>query len=111
MRWLMENRNSKRHETDQPIVCTVFTSHCFNDLFDGKIKNYCDSGIYAELQTHFKNGTILFFRTIDITPDRSPPKTEEGFRSVSLVEVKWSKPVSVNGDVRYGIGLKHLAIW
>jgi len=107
----MENRNSNRHETDQTIVCTVFTSHSFNDLFDGQMKNYCDSGIYAELQTHVKNGTVLLVRTTGSAPERLPAKTEEGFRSVSLVEVKWSKPLSANGDVRYGTGLKHLAIW
>ena len=59
----MEKRNSNRHQTDQSIVCTFFTSHSFNDTFDGKMKNYCDSGMYAELQTHFKEGTILLVRT------------------------------------------------
>ena len=106
----MENRNSNRHETDQPIVCTFFTSHNCNHTFDGKMKNYCASGLYAELQTHFKEGTVLLVRTASNPTERLPAKIEEGFRSISLVEVKWSKPLSANGGVCYGTGLKHLAV-
>jgi len=107
----MENRNNNRHETDQSIVCSVFTSHSPNDLFDGKVKNYCDFGMYAEVPTHFRDGTVLLVRATSRAPERLPAKVNEGFRSVSLVEVKWSKPVSANGAVCYGTGLKHLAIW
>jgi hypothetical protein len=107
----MEKRSSDRHVTDQSIVCTFFTSHSFNDSIDGKMKNYCDLGIYAELQTCLKDGTVLFLRTTSSAPERLPAKIEEGFRSVSLVEVKWSKPISANGVVWYGTGLNHLSIW
>jgi hypothetical protein len=107
----MENRNGIRHETDQPIVCTLFKSHRLTDLFDGKIKNYSDFGMYAELQSCFNNGTVLLVRTTNNASEGLPANIEEGFRSISLVEVKWSKPLSANGDVRYGTGLKHLAIW
>jgi hypothetical protein len=107
----MEKQNSNRHETDQSIVCTLFTSQRFNDMFYGKMKNYCDVGMYAELQTCFKDGTVLLVRTTSSDPDGLPPKIEEGFRSISLVEVKWSKPISANGVVCYGTELKHLAIW
>jgi hypothetical protein len=107
----MESRNSNRHNTDQSIVGTVFTSHSLNDMFYGKMKNYSDLGIYVELQTCLKDGTVLLIRTTHSAPERLPAKIEEGFRSVSLVEVKWSKPLSANGVVCYGTGLKHLAIW
>lgn len=107
----MEKRISDRHETDQPIVYTVFTSHGFNDLFDGEMKNYCDFGMYAKLQTHVRDGTVLLVRTTINAPERFYAKIEEGFRSVSLVEVKWAKPLSAKGSLCYGTGLKHLAIW
>ena len=106
----MEKRNSNRHKTDQSIVCTFFTSRNFDDIFDGKMQNYCDSGMYAELQTHFKDGTILLVRATGSVPGASPAKIEEGFRSISLVEVKWSKPLSANGVFCYGTGLKHLTV-
>jgi hypothetical protein len=106
----MEKRSSNRHKTDQSIVCTFFTSHRCDDTFDGKMKNYCGSGLYAELQTHFKEGTVLLVRTTSNPTERLPAKVEEGFRSISLVEVKWSKPLSADGGVCYGTGLKHLAV-
>jgi len=106
----MEKRNSNRHQTDQSIVCALFTSQSVNDTFDGKMKNYCNSGLYAELQTRFKVGTVLLVRTTSNPLERLPTKIEEGFRSVSLAEVKWSKRVSASGAVCYGTGLKHLAV-
>jgi hypothetical protein len=106
----MEKRSSNRHKTDQSIVCTFFTSHSPDGTFDGRMQNYGDSGLYAELQTCFKEGTILLVRTTSRTPERLPGKIEEGFRSISLVEVKWSKPFSANGVVCYGTGLKHVEV-
>jgi hypothetical protein len=106
----MEKRNSNRYKTDQSIVCTIFTSHSCAGTFDGRMQNYCDSGMYAELQTYFKEGTILLARTTSNDPKGWPSKIEEGFRTISLVEVKWSKPLSANGAVCYGTGLKHLAV-
>jgi len=106
----MEKRNSNRHNTDQSIVCTFFTSHNCNDTFDGNMKNYCDSGLYAELHTQFKEGTVLLVRTTSNPTERLAARIEEGFRTISLVEVKWSKPLSANGGVCYGTGLKHLAV-
>ena len=107
----MEKRNSNRHQTDQSIVCALFTSQSVNDTFDGKMKNYCDSGLYAELQTRFKDGTVLLVRTTSNPSERLPTTIEEGFRSISLVEVKWSKALSANGLFCFGTGLRHLAIW
>ena len=106
----MEKRNSNRHKTDQSIVCTFFTSHSCDATFDGRIQNYCDYGMYAELKTHFKEGTILLARTTDSGPEGWPSKIEEGIRTISLVQVKWSKPLSDNGVVCYGTGLKHLTV-
>jgi hypothetical protein len=106
----MEKRNSDRHITDQSILCTFFTSQSSNNTIEGKIKNYCDFGMFAILPTQVREGTVLFVRTTSNDPERLPAKIEEGFRSVSLVEVKWSKPLSVHGAVWYGTGLKHLSI-
>lgn len=106
----MEKRNSNRHCASQPIVCTLFTSDTCDDTFDGRMQNYCDSGIYAELPTRFKEGTVLIVRATSSPNTSSPSKTEEGCRSISLMEVKWSRPLSDHGLVRYGTGFKHLAV-
>lgn len=106
----MEKRSSSRHKTEQSIVCAFLTSRSFNDTFDGKMKNYCESGLYAELQTRFKEGTVLLVRTTSSPSEPLTSKVKEGFRSISLVEVKWSKPISSNGALCYGTGLRHLSL-
>ena len=106
----MENRHGNRYEIEQPIACMFFTTNSYSDMFYGKMKNYCDLGMYVELQTCFKDGTILIVRSTSSSPEFLPAKTVEGFRSISLVEVKWTKPLSENGNIFYGTGLKYLII-
>jgi len=50
-------------------------------------------------------------RATSIAPEFLSAKIEEGFRSVSLVEVKWSHTLFAEGNLLYGTGLKHLVIW
>ena len=107
---LIENRNSKRYETEQSIGCTLFTTSGFHGMFYGTMKNYSDFGLYVELQTNFKDGTILLIRTTSSFREGLSSRPVEGFRSISLSEVKWSKPIFTNGDTFYGIGLKHIAM-
>lgn len=107
----MEKRNSDRHVTDQSIVCTFFTSHSCNNTIPGKMKNYSGSGVYAELPTQIGEGTFLMVRATGIAPEYLSVKIEEGFRSISLVEVKWSHALTAGGVLSYGTGLKHLTTW
>jgi hypothetical protein len=106
----VENRTSSRHEIDSSIVCSFLSSRSSNETICGKMKNYCDSGLYAELQVQLKEGTVLLCRTtiISLRPFRT--KIEDGFRSMSLAQVKWSKPIDVNGTTRFATGLKHLVV-
>ena len=104
----MENRTSSRYEIESSIVCSYFSSRNPNEAFYGEMKNYCDSGMYAELQVQFKEGTILLCRTKRISSERSITKIADGFRSMSLAQVKWSKPICVDGATRFATGLKHL---
>ncbi|MGE5255971.1 MAG: hypothetical protein ACM3KE_04830 [Hyphomicrobiales bacterium] len=106
----MEKRNSSRHKTEQSIVCTYFASRSYNDSFGGKMKNYCDAGLYAELQTQLKDGTVLLVRATSNSSKPPTTRLQDGFRSISLVEVKWSKPILCDGNLCYGTGLKHVAI-
>ena len=106
----MENRTSSRYEIESSIVCSYFSSRNSNETFYGKMKNYCDSGMYAELQVQLKEGTVLLCRTKRILSERSRTKIEDGFRSISLAQVKWSKPIRVNGTTCFATGLKHLVV-
>lgn len=106
----MENRTSNRYAIESSIVCSYFGSQNSNEAFYGEMKNYCDSGMCAELQVQFKDGTVLFCRTNKISLEHSRTRIEDGFRSVSLVQVKWSKPIWVNGAARFSTGLRHLVV-
>lgn len=104
----MENRTSSRYEIESSIVCSYFSSQSPTEAFYGQMKNYCDSGLYAELQVQVKEGTVLLCRTKKISLERSRTKIVDGFRSMSLAQVKWSKPICFDGTTRFATGLKHL---
>jgi hypothetical protein len=106
----MENRASSRHEIESSIVCSYFGSRSSNETFYGKMKNYCDAGLCAELQVEVREGAVLLVRTRRIASGGPGTKIEDGFRSISLAQVKWSKPICVDGATRFATGLKHVAV-
>ena len=105
---VMEKRSSKRHPIDTSIVCSFLTAGTIDKTFNGKMRNYCPSGLYAELNGHLQTGVILVIKTRPGPTDRAPSGRAEGFRSVSLAQVQWSKPMSHGGATLYGTGLKYL---
>ena len=103
----MEKRAAKRHQIDTLIVCSFLNSADFSQPVDGKMKNFCANGLYAELRFNFKTGTVLVVRT---TGNSCGNSEEEGFRSLAVAEVKWSKPISNKGEAYYATGLKYLML-
>jgi hypothetical protein len=71
------------------------------------MKNCCVNGLYAELRFYFKTGTVLVVRT---TGSSCGCSREEGFRSLAIAQVKWSTPITVEGEAYYGTGLKYVEI-
>jgi len=106
----MEKRTSSRYKIESSIVCSYYSSRNSKEAFFGEMKNYCDSGIYAELQVEFKEGTVLICRMKRIGAEHSRTKIVHGFRSMSVAQVKWSKPICVNGITYFATGLKHLLV-
>jgi hypothetical protein len=106
----MENRTSSRRDAERSIVCSYFTSQNSSETFDGKVKNCCDSGMYAELATNFKIGTILVVRSTSNPGEDTRSEMREAVPSISLAEVKWSKRISANGTTWYGTGFRYLVV-
>ena len=104
----MEKRTSKRHPIDQSVVCSFLTSGRMDKTYNGKMRNYCSSGMYAELNGQLQKGLILVIKTRPGSRDSLRSRIEEGFRSVSLAQVQWSKPMPYHGHTLYGTGLKYL---
>lgn len=103
----MEKRATPRHLISTSIVCSLLSSAGFGEPVDGRMKNCCVDGLYAELRFYFKPETILVVRA---TGSSCGYSREEGFRSLAIAEVKWSKPVTGEGEAYYGTGLKYLMI-
>jgi len=104
----VEKRCAQRFESDARLDCSYLTSVGGQRVFTGKMGNYCASGIYAELKNPFRTGTILLIkaRREDDSAENLP--VQEGFRTISLAEVKWSQPLSREGETLYGIGMKYI---
>ena len=103
----MEKRATLRHMISTSIVCSLLNSAGFGEPVDGRMKNCCLDGLYAELRFCFKPGTVLVVRAAGSSCGFS---REEGFRTLAIAEVKWSKPVTGEGEAYYGTGLKYLMI-
>lgn len=105
---VMEKRTSKRHASDTSVVCSFLTDGRMDKTYDGKMRNYCTSGIYAELNGKLQKGLILLIKTRPAPEDSGHREIKEGFRTISLAQVQWSKPMSCRGQTLYGTGLKYL---
>ncbi|MCU0591325.1 MAG: hypothetical protein MUC57_07620 [Desulfobacterales bacterium] len=103
----MEKRANRRHAIDTSIVCSHLTTLRCSETVDGRMRNCCSNGLYAELRTRFRAGTILVVRTIGSSRGYSP---DDGFRSLALAEVKWTLPRPVEGGIWYATGLRYLMI-
>jgi hypothetical protein len=101
----MDKRSNPRCEIDTSIACKRYISLDGEASIDGNMKNCCPAGFYAELKVHVKAGTILVVR---MTGNPWEYAAADGLRSMALAEVRWSKPMSVEGEACYATGMKYL---
>lgn len=101
----MDKRSNPRREINTAIACKRYASLNSEASIDGNLKNCCAAGFCAELKEHVKAGTILVVR---LTGNSWGYPANDGPRSMALAEVRWSKPVSVEGKCCYATGLKYL---
>ena len=99
----MERRSNQRCIMNIPIVCSHLSSSCSRDSIDGVILNACPEGLYAELKEHVTVGTIIVVRK---TGSFSESSMGAVARSWALAQVRWSKPISVDDEIRYATGLQ-----
>jgi hypothetical protein len=104
---VMERRASRRHRVNTSIVCSFLSAGRCAKTFDGRMMNCCISGLGIELKTQLKAGTVLVVRA---TGGSCGYSGDEGFRSVALAEVKWSKQKPMEGQSCYTTGLKYVFI-
>jgi hypothetical protein len=103
----MEKRTDRRHAIEKTVACSPFVTGKINAASDGRMLNYCACGMCAELGAEFKKGAIVLLRTKDSPTDPPAGFIREGFRSVSLAEVRWSRPVTAAGHLRFTTGFRY----
>jgi hypothetical protein len=104
---MMEKRALHRTLTEVPIACCCFTISEGANFTYGTMLNCSPGGTYIELDRHYKEGTILMVKADGHPNTQGATESIEGFRTISLAEVKWSKSVEENESSHYGLGLKY----
>jgi hypothetical protein len=103
----LDKRATTRYLINTSVVCRYLNSTQFGEAVGGVMKNCCANGLYAELSAHFKTGSVLVVRTTGMSWGYS---RDEGFHSLAIAEVKWSRPITVEGEACYATGLKYVMI-
>jgi hypothetical protein len=75
--------------------------------FQGKMANYSQNGLYFESESALKPGTSILIRVQNNLDANGTFEFKEGFRSISLGEVKWCKEFISEGSTHYAVGVKY----
>ena len=99
----MEKRSSRRHPKHALTACGHFTASTHGKIYDGKMLNYSSNGMCIESNAEFKKGAIVMIKVNALSSDADYQKLTEGFRTVSLAEIKWSKASQDADKVIFGM--------
>ena len=95
----MEKRSESRRNIKTTIICRYYKSGTGTEPMEGTIENCGPEGFCAEFEKPLSKGTIL---VVQMGGDSLGYSEQDGLRSMGLAEVRWSKPVSCEGNERYG---------
>jgi hypothetical protein len=99
-----EKRASDRHKLEARIVCAYFNR---NQYCRAKMLNYCEGGLYFRSKFAFKPGASIFIRTEEFSPGTSDSSLRNGYRTITLAEVKRCEELSGAKFYKYGIGVRY----
>jgi hypothetical protein len=100
---LMEKRNIKRRGIDASTVCSHFATSKNRNVYDGKMLNYCEGGMCIESNADFKKGAIVLVKVKALFSNAGHPSLMESFHTISLAEIKWTKPSNAAGKALFGM--------
>ena len=100
----MEKRSLFRNCTRIVVTCSSLTSKSPEDLSHGHMINCSDGGTCIKLNHKLHEGSIVMIKATGRDASNPP----EGFRTLSLAEVKWSKQLEVGMIPNYVVGLRYL---
>jgi hypothetical protein len=104
----MEKRTLIRNHTQISVACSRLTASSPAAMSNGIMLNCSCEGACIELNHRIKQGSILMIKVTGRIGKQTPPALPAGFRTLSLAEVKWLKPLDGHRAYNYVIGLKYL---
>jgi hypothetical protein len=106
----MEKRAAVRSRTQVSVGCGHFSILTGTAMDEGTMLNCSLGGSYIEISRPMSKGTIVLFKSCWPNAESEGKSLPQGFRSISLAEVKWSQPVEETPTSRFGLGLKYLDV-
>lgn len=100
----MEKRKFDRYFQEARLVCSFFNT---NQYFHAKMLNYCEGGLYFESEFGFKPGTNIYIRIEEFSKRTSDLPLHNGYRTVTIGEVKWCEEIPSKDPYKYGIGIRY----
>jgi hypothetical protein len=102
----MEKSNLLHDGAQISVVCRSLIAN--SPALKGKMLNCSCKGICIELNQRIEEGSIVMLKANLQNPEDNSTPLPEGFRSFSLAEVKWFKPLEDKALHHYAIGLRYL---
>lgn len=104
----MEKRALVRKPAQASVACSSLTTNSPADVFTGTMLNCSCGGICIELNHWMQEGSIVMIKATGCTAIENPTGLLEGFRTLSVAEVKWSRPLDDHRTYNYAIGFRYL---
>lgn len=101
----MEKRSRIRNRTQIHVTCSSLTATSPYGVSHGCMTNCSWGGTCIELNHRIHEGSIVIIKT----NSRGIENLPEGFRTLALAEVKWSKQLEDERIPNYAIGLRYLS--
>jgi hypothetical protein len=99
-----ENRTFDRYHRVASITCAYFNT---DKYFSAKMYNYSEGGLYFESECPFKPGSDILIRVEKSAAGTYPAALNEGYRTITIGEVKWCMEIPCAESGRYGVGIKY----
>lgn len=99
-----EKRSFERYHCKVPIICAHYNKE---DYCGARTVNYSKGGLCFESDSPFRPGENVFIRTSKSFSQDADPEIHDGFRLVTLAEVRWLKEKPGPAASRYGVGVKY----
>jgi hypothetical protein len=109
---IMGDTNDKRifdrHHQEACIICAYFNG---NEYCRAKMLNYCEGGLYFESELAFKPGASIYIRIVEFSQRTSESSLHNGYRTITLAEVKRCEELSDTEFYKYGIGARYYQLY